>query len=132
MSKLSQYYAHRQAIEKKTDEVPILNIIEWEQLEERILREETLPQLLHAIEPIISEVRSPLSININYDPDGALVMSFTRNTVQSVKAGGGIAAITRPNNEEQLQEPSPAVTEQQGQEAASQITRSKSIGFTVA
>lgn len=41
MSKLSQYYAHRQAIEKKTDEVPILNIIEWEQLEERILREET-------------------------------------------------------------------------------------------
>lgn len=131
MSKLSQYYAHRQAIEEKADDVPVLNIIEWEQLEERILREETLPQLLQAIEPIISEVRSPLSININYDPDGALVMSFTRNTVQSVKAGDGTAAITRPSNEEQSQEPFPAIIEQQGQEAASQISRSKSIGFSV-
>ena len=36
MSKLSQYYAHRQAIEEKTDDLPVLNIIEWEQLEERI------------------------------------------------------------------------------------------------
>lgn len=131
MSKLSQYYAHRQAIEEKTDEVPVLNIIEWEQLEERILREETLPQLLQAIEPIIREVKSPLSININYDPDGSLVMSFTRNTVQSVKVRAGTATISR-NNVEQLQEPSPAVTDQQEQGAASQITRSKSIGFTVA
>ena len=132
MSKLSQYYAHRKAIEEKTDDVPVLNIIEWEQLEERILREETLPQLLQAIEPIIREVKSPLSININYDPDGSLVMSFTRNTVQSVKVGNGTAAVTPPSKEEHLQEPSPVVTEQQGQEAASQITRSKSIGFTVA
>lgn len=132
MSKLSQYYAHRQAIEEKADDVPVLNIIEWEQLEDRILREETLPQLLQAIEPIISEVKSPLSININYDPDGALVMSFTRNTVQSVKVGIGTASVTPPSKEEHLQEPSPVVTEQQGQEAASQITRSKSIGFTVA
>lgn len=132
MSKLSQYYAHRQAIEEKVDDVPVLNIIEWEQLEERILREETLPQLLQAIEPIISEVKSPLSININYDPDGALVMSFTRNTVQSVKVGNGTASVTPPSKEEHLQEPSPVVMEQQGQEAASQITRSKSIGFTVA
>ena len=131
MSKLSQYYSHRQAIEEKADDVPVLNIIEWEQLEERILREETLPQLLQAIEPIISEVKSPLSININYDPDGALVMSFTRNTVQSVKLGCGAAVITRPSIEAQLQETAPAVMEQQGQEAASQISRSKSIGFAV-
>ncbi len=130
MSKLSQYYAHRKSIEEKADEIPVLNIIEWEQLEERILREETLPQLLQAIEPIIREVKSPLNININYDPDGALVMSFTRNAIQSVKVGNGTAAVSRPSNEEQLQEPSPSVIEQQG--AASQITRSKSIGFTVA
>lgn len=134
MSKLSQYYAHRQAIEEKTDDLPVLNIIEWEQLEERIFREETLPQLLQAIEPIIREVKSPLSININYDPNGALVMSFTRNTIQS-------ASLTTEGNtfqqaivEEAVDEIPPTDIDAENepvQPVTSRIKRSKSVGFSV-
>lgn len=130
MSKLSQYYAHLKAIEEKAGDMADLNINEWEQLEDRILREETLPQLLQAIAPIIKEVKSSLSININYDPEGALVMSFTRNAMQCVNLPTGGGAIQQAS----VAEPVDVILSAdiaEDEPAAPQIKRSKSVGFSV-
>lgn len=131
MSKLSEYYAHRKALEERAGDMADLNIHEWEQMEERILREETLPQLLQAIAPIIKEVKSSLSININYDPEGALVLSFTRNAIQSLNLVAGANAVQLTGVAEPVNESPSTQLVSKDEPAPTQSKRSKSVGFSV-
>ena len=79
MSKLSDFYAHRNEMLKDKGLFEIEQ--KWETLEEKLLREELLPAIGNALKPLLKDVKTPLSINMNYIPDGTLAMSFTRNSL---------------------------------------------------
>lgn len=79
MSKLSDFYAHRNEMLKEKGLFEIEQ--KWETLEEKLLREELLPAIGNALKPLLKDVKTPLSINMNYMPDGTLAMSFTRNSL---------------------------------------------------
>ena len=149
MSRLSQFYAHRKAIEEQSQEMTLQNAQVWEQMEEQILREETMPQILQAIAPILQEVKIPLSISLNYAPDGVLVLNFTRNTQQIVMGSGATIPTTSPDvpaesahvanvlssdgtdmpdKEEGDEQPDATDDNEAGQP---QRSRSKSVGFAV-
>lgn len=79
MSKLSDFYAHRNEMLKDKGQFEIEQ--KWETLEEKLLREELLPAIGNALKPLLKDVKTPLTINMNYMPDGTLAMSFTRNSL---------------------------------------------------
>lgn len=79
MSKLSDFYAHRNKMLKEEGQFEIEQ--KWEALEEKLLREELLPAIGNALKPLLKDVKTPLTINMNYIPDGTLTMSFTRNSL---------------------------------------------------
>lgn len=79
MTKLSEFYSQRKALSE--DKGPsLMHELAWEATEEKLIREEVLPELLQRIAPVLSEVESPLSLHIDYQPDGNLSVSFNRNT----------------------------------------------------
>lgn len=79
MSKLSDFYAHRNEILQDDGQFEIEQ--KWDALEEKLLREELLPAIGNALKPLLKDVKTPLAINMNYMPDGTLAMSFTRNSL---------------------------------------------------
>lgn len=79
MSKLSDFYAHRNEMLQDNGQFEIEQ--KWEALEEKLLREELLPAIGNALKPLLKDVKTPLTINVNYMPDGTLAMSFTRNSL---------------------------------------------------
>ena len=79
MSKLSDFYAHRKEMLKGDGQFEIEN--KWDALEEKILREELMPAVGKALLKELRDVRTPLTLNVNYMPDGTLAMSFTRNSL---------------------------------------------------
>lgn len=79
MSKLSDFYAHRNEMLKEEGQFEIEQ--KWEALEEKLLREELLPAIGNALKPLLKDVKTPISISMNYMPDGTLAMSFTRNSL---------------------------------------------------
>lgn len=79
MSKLSDFYAHRNKMLKEEGQFEIEH--KWEALEEKLLREELLPAIGNALKPLLKDVNTPISISMNYMPDGTLAMSFTRNSL---------------------------------------------------
>lgn len=81
MSKLESYYNHRATI-ANGGTVAQLNSQAWENLEDRLIREEILPELMERIAPVLAKVQSALSINISYNPEGTISLNFTRNCLQ--------------------------------------------------
>ena len=79
MSKLSDFYAHRKEMLKGDGQFEIEN--KWDALEEKLLREELMPAVGKALLKELRNVRTPLTLNVNYMPDGTLAMSFTRNSL---------------------------------------------------
>lgn len=79
MSKLSDFYAHRNEMLQDKGQFEIEQ--KWEALEEKLLREELLPAIGNALKPLLKDVNTPISISMNYMPDGTLAMSFTRNSL---------------------------------------------------
>lgn len=55
----------------------------WNEFEDKLIREELLPEIMSLIKPTLSQVKSPLSINICYDPNGNLAVTATRNCIQA-------------------------------------------------
>ena len=103
MSKLSDFYAHRNEMLKEEGQFEIEQ--KWEALEEKLLREELLPAIGNALKPLLKDVKTPLAISMNYMPDGTLAMSFTRNSLM-------MTISTQPIDEaDMVGEPMPTVEE---------------------
>ena len=103
MSKLSDFYAHRNEMLKDNGQFEIAQ--KWEALEEKLLREELLPAIGNTLKPLLKDVKTPLTINMNYMPDGALALSFTRNSLM-------MAMTSLPFDEEdKVEEPMPTEEE---------------------
>ena len=103
MSKLSDFYAHRNEMLKEEGQFEIEQ--KWEALEEKLLREELLPAIGNALKPLLKDVKTPLTISMNYMPDGTLAMSFTRNSLM-------ITMTDQPIDEaDMVEEPMPTVEE---------------------
>lgn len=98
MSKLSNFYQHKATLEQ-SGEFADLSSAQWDALEEKLIREDLMPRLMQQIAPVLSEVKSPLSVNINYSPDGAVAMTFTRNCIQSVFSLGEVVSSVMPTEE---------------------------------
>lgn len=87
MSKLSNFYQHKATIQQ-SGEFSDVSSMQWDALEEKLIREDLMPRLMQQIAPLLQEVQSALSININYNPEGTIAMTFTRNCVQTVYSLG--------------------------------------------
>lgn len=79
MSKLTDFYDFKSHIFDINGDCS-----RWDALEEKLIREEILPELINRIKPILTQVKSPLSLNISYDPNGNLALSMTRNCIQAI------------------------------------------------
>lgn len=133
MNKLTDFYTQKAALQEKGETASN----EWDALEERLIKEEIMPELLQQLKATLSQVKCPLMLNVSYDPNGALAVSFTRNCMQMsmhiAKDEPIVAEPVTPIAEEipETETPSEDAPEQESQEEADKITRSKSIGFSV-
>lgn len=75
MNKLTDFYTQKAALRENGEQASV----EWEVLEERLIREEVMPEVLQQLRNTLSQVKCPLMLNVNYDPNGTLAVSFTRN-----------------------------------------------------
>ena len=112
MSKLSDFYAHRNEMLKEEGQFEIEQ--KWEALEEKLLREELLPAIGNALKPLLKDVKTPLTINMNYMPDGALALSFTRNSLMMTMTDSMVLEAPKdestplPVETDMVEEPMPA------------------------
>ena len=112
MSTLSDFYAHRKAMLKEEGQYEIEQ--KWEALEEKLLREELLPAIGNALKPLLKDVKTPLTINMNYMPDGTLAMSFTRNSLMMTMTDSMVLEAPKdestplPVETDMVEEPMPA------------------------
>ena len=72
MSKLTDFYTHKAALNEQNDP-------RWEQMEDQLLKEELLPEIIDHLKTVLSKVKSPLVFSGSYDPNGVLSVSITRN-----------------------------------------------------
>lgn len=130
MSKLTDFYIHKASLLEKGEPFDP----QWEQLEEQLLKEEVLPELVEQMKTVLSKVKSPLMLNINYDPNGCIGVSFTRSCALSMMAASASAVkesstiidnSISPNEEEQEGTVKEEITEEP------RFTKAKSIGFSV-
>ncbi len=78
MSKLTDFYTHRASLLEKGEPIDP----QWELLEDKLLKEELLPELIEQLKAVLLKVKSPLMFCGSYDPNGCLSVSFTRNCIQ--------------------------------------------------
>lgn len=79
MSKLTEFYTMKSHLytEGQGEEA------KWNEFEDKLIREELLPEMMALIKPLLSQVKSPLSVQINYAPNGSLAITATRNCIQA-------------------------------------------------
>lgn len=115
MTKLSEFYSQRKAL--SVDKEPsLMHELAWDATEDKLIRQEVLPELLHRIAPILNEVESPLSLHIDYEPGGKLSISFTRNTVavsMPTKVSAGNAGLEQDTDIQQQEEDTISTENQQ-------------------
>ena len=115
MSKLSDFYVHRNKMLQDKGQFEIEQ--KWEALEEKLLCEELLPAIGYALKPLLKDVKTQLTINVNYMPDGTLAMSFTRNSLMmTITENTGMEAPKEESTPlsveaDMVEEPEPAETE---------------------
>lgn len=137
MSKLTEFYTMKSHLftEGQGDEA------KWNEFEDKLIREELLPEIMSLIKPTLSQVKSPLSINISYDPNGNLAVTATRNCIQASLPVESANTQTEevPDEPSIVSEP-PIEEEQQEQESESIETpepteplrkKKKSVGIIV-
>lgn len=136
MSKLTEFYTMKSHLftEGLGDEA------KWNEFEDKLIREELLPEIMSLIKPTLSQVKSPLSINISYDPNGNLAVTATRNCIQASLPVGLEHHIYNKVEEENVE----TVAESEETETAEEtdvkevledsqpkFTKKKSVGFSV-
>lgn len=83
MSKLTDFYIHKASLQEEGKPIEP----QWEMLEDKLLKEELLPELIEQLRIVLSKVKSPLMFSGSYDPNGCLSVSFTRNCIQMSTMG---------------------------------------------
>ena len=56
MSKLTDFYIHKASLQKEGKPIDP----QWEMLEDKLLKEELLPELIEQLKTVLSKVKSPL------------------------------------------------------------------------
>lgn len=138
MSKLTEFYTMKSHLftEGQGDEA------KWNEFEDKLIREELLPEIMSLIKPTLSQVKSPLSINISYDPNGNLAVTATRNCIQaSVSVESSNAQYKEAVNEPAIVSEPPVAEEEQPEEGRDPEEtpeqteplrkKKKSVGFVV-
>ena len=134
MSKLTNFYTHKASLQEEGKPIDP----QWEMLEDQLLKEELLPELIEQLRTVLSKVKSPLMFSGNYDPNGCLSVSFTRNCIQMSTMGPSAFitskvqgnATTEEIEEDVAAEPETTDNEEVVEDEP-RISRSKSIGFSV-
>lgn len=127
MSKLSEFYS----IKSQIFEGDVESEAKWDAIEEKLIREELLPEITELIKPLISQVKSPLSIQVNYDPKGNLAVSATRNCIQALLPMEQLAQTTTSAPVVTIAEPIIEGTTDSKQEDITHNTHAKSVGIRV-
>ena len=131
MSKLTDFYAHKANMQEEEPKPAA----QWELLEDQLIREELLPELLGQLKATLSQVKSPLMLNVSYAPNGALAISFTRNCIQAAIPSAASQAVVPNEQEEESNGDSVAegdeFSEQSAEEQPQRSSRAKSVGFSV-
>lgn len=132
MSKLSDFYAHRNEMLKDDGQFEIEQ--KWEALEEKLLREELLPAIGNALKPLLKDITTPLTINVNYLPDGTLAMSFTRNSLMMTMTDNTVMEAPKdestplPVEKDMVEEPMPA----EADDLQTVVEEEKPVDFVIA
>ena len=123
MSKISDFYVQRDELLKSSGQIELEDKLMAR--EEKLLREELLPEVGKALLPLLREVKTSLTLNINYMPDGVLAMSFTRNSMM-VKIPKEVENVENEKNSDdyaspivdstEVEEPMPTDVEQTSDE----------------
>lgn len=71
MSKLTDFYTHKASLLEKGEPIDP----QWELLEDKLLKEELLPELIEQLKVVLLKVKSPLMFCGSYDPNGCLSVS---------------------------------------------------------
>lgn len=135
MSKLTDFYTHKAALNEKDQTIDP----QWEQLEDQLLKEELLPELTEQLKSVLSKVKSPLMFSGCYDPNGCLSVSFTRNCIQVSTLSPSLASIkvaqvmgSSDDVSEGTIAAEPVITESEEVVTPEpRNTKAKSIGFSV-
>ena len=132
MSKLSGFYAHRNEMLKDDGQFEIEQ--KWEALEEKLIREELLPAIGNALKPLLKDITTPLTINVNYLPDGTLAMSFTRNSLMMTMTDNTVMEAPKdestplPVEKDMVEEPMPA----EADDLQTVVEEEKTVDFVIA
>lgn len=134
MSKLTEFYNIKSQVFDGEDSS------RWDAVEEKLIREEVLPELMDLIKPVLSQVKTPLSLNISYDPNGNLALTITRNCIQAYTPVGlepHIYNKVEEENVETVAEAEEDTTNETDEEEVVDVslpkfTKKKSVGFSVA
>jgi len=79
MSKLSEFYALRDSLANDSE----VTDTQWNELEQKLIREEILPEVQEQLKCILSRVQSSLSIHVDYTPNENLAISCTPHCIQT-------------------------------------------------
>lgn len=133
MSKLTDFYTHKASLLEKGEPIDP----QWELLEDKLLKEELLPELIEQLKTVLLKVKSPLMLSGSYDPNGCLSVSFTRNCMQiSSLSQTAIQGEQKPVMDEGVSSADvaaePGTVDDNAVVAPEQRnTKAKSIGFSV-
>ncbi len=133
MDKLTDFYAHKASLLEKGEPIDP----QWELLEDKLLKEELLPELIEQLKVVLLKVKSPLMFSGSYDPNGCLSVSFTRNCMQiSSLSQTAIQGEQKPVMDEEVSSADvaaePGTVDDNAVVAPEQRnTKAKSIGFSV-
>lgn len=78
MSKLDELYRTKQFLEVSGYNLPAGMMEDIARLEEELIKDEVLPKLTHAIEPILSKLQSGVALLVEYKPDEPISVAFSR------------------------------------------------------
>ncbi len=73
MSKLDEFYALRDSLLTGNE----LNDENWKAVEQSLIGQEIVPEIVEALRTILTKVKSPLSVHIDYEPNDRLSVSVT-------------------------------------------------------
>ena len=125
MSKLTDFYAHRAAIDEQDPR--------WEQMEDQLLKEELLPELAEQLKAVLSKVESPLMFSGFYDPNGGLSLSFTKSCIQitSHTHTPSVAQHEKETSPDEEPQKDASETNDGAENTVPKRKKAKSIGFSV-
>lgn len=119
MSKLTEFYSHRKALAEH-EEKSLLNELTWSAMEDKLIQEEILPEVVEALAPVLRSVQSPLSLHVDYTPQGTLSVSFHRNVAQKLLSDVPLDDICNTDDAGVSDAKAPSIVSAEGSEATAE------------